>query len=65
MTSKKKEVEKDIVKVKTCPFGCKVANLQVWDRGRFIECVECGIRFTRGLEAWNKRKRGNYLEVQY
>ena len=54
-----------IVKVKECPFGCKKDKLQVWDRGQFIKCGQCGILFDKGLEAWNKRKRGNYIDVEY
>lgn len=57
--------EKINVKVKTCPFGCGVEKLYVYDRGAFIECKECGIKFTKGLEAWNLRKRGSHIVIEY
>lgn len=53
------------IEVKTCPFGCKKDNLKIWDRGQFIECKECGIKFDKGLEAWNKRKRGSLIVINY
>jgi hypothetical protein len=55
----------NLIKVKTCPFGCDVKDLVVWDRGRTIKCRDCGINFTEGLKRWNNRKRGSYLEIQY
>jgi hypothetical protein len=58
-------MEKTVIRVKTCPFGCKVRDLEVWDRGRTIKCKGCGILFLKGLEAWNKRKRGDCIEIEY
>jgi hypothetical protein len=54
-----------IVKVKTCPFGCDIEYLRVFDRGAFVECSKCGIKFDKGLKAWNKRKRGAYIVIEY
>lgn len=58
-------MDKTTIKVKTCPFGCGVEHLSVWDRGRVIKCGDCGIMFHKGLKAWNLRKRGDYLEIEY
>ena len=57
--------EKIQIKVKACPFGCGVEHLVVYDRGAFIECKSCGIKFLKGLKSWNLRKRGSFIVIEY